>query len=518
MLIPVTLNKALKHFPHKIAVVDGDRRFTYRELAGRVYRLARYFQRLNLTKGSCVSILEPNSHRFLETYYAAAQLGVILNPLNIRLAAREVSFIVNDSDSALLISNREYRKVVSETRELLTNPAMPILWTGGGDSGEGSDYEEILSREDDSPVAMAEMDNDTVAHLYYTSGTTGKPKGVMLTHGNVTAHALGTIAELNLSDKDVWIHLAPMFHLADAWASFALTWVGGRHVMVKRFETDLALRLIEREKVTLTNMIPTMLNMLVNHPDVRSYDYSSLRFLLSGGAPIAPELVRRIVDAFSCDYIQTYGMTETSPYLTMSTLKEHLKTLPYDEQLKFKSRTGREFVGVELRVVDENGNNVAPDDTQVGEIIVKGDTVTPGYWRRPEETASAFKNGWLYTGDLATIDAEGYVNIVDRKKDMIITGGENVFSTEVEYVLYEHPAVLEVAVFGVPDPKWGEAVKAAVTLRQGAEATAEELIQFCKDRIAGYKAPKSVDFVAEIPKTGSGKIFKKGLRDKYWTE
>ena len=239
---------------------------------------------------------------------------------------------------------------------------------------------------------------------------------------------------------------------------------------------------------------------------------------MSGGAPIAPELVRRIVESFSCDYIQTYGMTETSPYLTLSILKQELTSLPYDEQLKFKSRTGKECIGVELRIVDEEGNDVACDDTQVGEIIVQGDRVTPGYWKRPDETARAFRDGWLYTGDLATIDAEGYVNIVDRKKDMIITGGENVYSTEVEHVLYEHPAVLEVAVFGVPDPKWGEAVKAAVALRPEAQATAEELIQFCKDRIAGYKAPKSVDFVKEIPKTGSGKIFKKELQDKYWTE
>jgi acyl-CoA synthetase (AMP-forming)/AMP-acid ligase II len=278
------------------------------------------------------------------------------------------------------------------------------------------------------------------------------------------------------------------------------------------------LQLIEREKVTLTNMIPTMLNMIVNHPEIGSYDYSSLRVILSGGAPIAPELVRRIVEAFGCDYIQTYGMTETSPYLTLSLLKEHLKKLPYTEQFTFKSRTGREFVAVELRVVDEKGADVRADDTQVGEIVVRGDTVTPGYWKRPEETAKALRDGWLYTGDLATIDTEGYVNIVDRKKDMIVTGGENVYSTEVENVLYEHPAVLETAVFGVPDPKWGEAVRAAVVFKQGFSASEGEIIQFCKERIAHYKAPKFIDFLDEIPKTGSGKIFKKGLRDKYWMD
>jgi acyl-CoA synthetase (AMP-forming)/AMP-acid ligase II len=227
-------------------------------------------------------------------------------------------------------------------------------------------------------------------------------------------------------------------------------------------------------------------------------------------------VVKSITEAFSCDYIQTYGMTETSPYLTFSILKEHLQDLPPDEQLSYKSRTGRPFIAVDLKVVDETGASVEPDDQQVGEIWVRGDTVTPGYWNLPQETAEAFADGWLRTGDLAVVDAEGYVNIVDRRKDMIVTGGENVYSTEVENVLYMHPKVLEAAVFGVPDDKWGEAVTAAVVLRENETVSEQEIIQFCREYQAAYKTPKTIVFLDELPKTGSGKITKKALRDPYW--
>jgi len=272
---------------------------------------------------------------------------------------------------------------------------------------------------------------------------------------------------------------------------------------------------IEKERITLSNMIPTMLNLMIKHPKVGEFDFSSLRVILSGGAPIAPQVVRSIMESFGCDYIQTYGMTETSPYLTFSILKQHLRDLPPEEQLKYKSKTGRPFMGVDLKVVDENAVPVAADEQQVGEIWVRGDTVTPGYWKLPDETERAFTDGWLRTGDLAVVDAEGYVNIVDRKKDMIVTGGENVYSTEVENVLYMNPKVLEAAVFGVPDEKWGEAVMAAVVLKNGETATESEIIEYCKNYQASYKAPKSIVFLDELPKTGSGKITKKVLRDTH---
>jgi fatty-acyl-CoA synthase len=513
-----TLRKALNFFPRKEAVVCGEHRWTYQEFDSRVNRLAHSLKRQGVEKDDRVAILHPNCHYFLEAYYGIAQIGAISVPINYRLSAKEIAFILQDSESKVLIVDPMFRKTVDAIRKEIPE-VRRIIWTGDGKVSEGSrdlSYETVLHHERVHASPEPSLQGEDIAQIYYTSGTTGRPKGVMLSHKNVSVHALGTIAELNLTDRDVWIHVAPLFHLADAWATWAITWVGGTHVLVREFDSKVVFETIEREKVTLTNLIPTMLNLMVKHPEVGKYDYSSLRVLLSGGAPIAPEVVRKIVETFKCDYIQTYGMTETSPYLTLSILKNHLRDLPYDDQLRFKSKTGREFVAVELRVVNELGEDVKRDEKEVGEIIVKGDIVTKGYWKLPEETQKAIKGGWLYTGDLAVMDAEGYVTIVDRKKDMILTGGENVYSTEVENTLYMHPAILECAVVGIPDEKWGEAVKGVVVLKPGEKATDQEIIQFCKDKMTHYKAPKSIDFIDVLPRTGSGKIYKKSLRDKYW--
>ncbi|MDX2500563.1 MAG: long-chain-fatty-acid--CoA ligase [Deltaproteobacteria bacterium] len=514
----MTLKKALDLYPDRVGIVDGNRSFTYAETGNRVKGLARFFQAQGIQPADRISILEVNSHAFLEAYYAAAGIGAILNPLNYRLAAREIAYILNDSGTRWLAAGARFASLVKGVLDEDT-PLEGVVWIGDtpDDSFRVPTFNFDKAIQDHTgafePVRVEETD---VAHLYYTSGTTGRPKGVMLTHKNVCLHALGTIAELKLVDSDVWGHIAPMFHLADAWATFAITWVGARHVMVDQFEPETVMATIEQQRITLSNLIPTMLNLMIKHPKVADFDYSSLRVILSGGAPIAPQVVKSITEAFSCDYIQTYGMTETSPYLTFSILKNHLQSLPPEEQLKFKSRTGRPFMGVDLKVVDETGVPVAADDQQVGEIWVRGDTVTPGYWNLPQETESAFTEGWLHTGDLAVVDGEGYVNIVDRRKDMIVTGGENVYSIEVENVLYMHPKVLEAAVFGVPDEKWGEAVTAAVVLRQNESATEQEIIQFCREYQAAYKTPKTIIFLDELPKTGSGKITKKALRDPYW--
>jgi acyl-CoA synthetase (AMP-forming)/AMP-acid ligase II len=487
---------------------------TYREFAGRVWRLCAGLRSLGLRRTDRLAILHENCHVFLEAYFAAAHNGLILVPLNYRLSPKELSLILNDSGARVMIAQESFKDKVDGLADTVPNLERVIWSAGEADDSPGEMvYERMLREQDEIPRPEPPVRDDDVAHLYYTSGTTGRPKGVMLTHKNVKSHALGTIADLHLTDSDRWFHVAPLFHLADAWATFAITWVGGRHVICPAFEPARVLRLIQEEGITLTNLIPTMLNMMIHHPDAGRYDYSSLRVLLSGGAPIAPEVVRRIIETFGCDYIQTYGMTETSPYLTLSILKSHLLALPKEEQLGYKASTGREFINVSLKVVDEQGREVARDGRQVGEIIVKGDTVTPGYWNLEQETAAAIQDGWLRTGDLAVINAEEYVTIVDRKKDMIITGGENVYSTEVENVLYMHPAVLEAAVVGVPDPKWGEAVKAWVVLKPGQEATDQQIIRFCKDHLAHYKAPKSVHFLDSLPRTGSGKIYKKGLRE-----
>jgi acyl-CoA synthetase (AMP-forming)/AMP-acid ligase II len=516
----MTLKKAVEFYPEKTAVVDGGRSFTYSQIGERVTALARFFQAHGIKPGDRISVLEVNSHAYLEIYYAAAGIGAILNPLNYRLAPKEIAYILRDSDSGWLLANTQF---ADQVRGLFNEetPLKGIIWIGDQVAVPaqyvGYEYETAIDSHRGSfePVAAKE---DDIAHLYYTSGTTGRPKGVMLTHRNVCLHALGTIAELKLVDSDIWGHIAPMFHLADAWATFAFTWVGACHVMVGQFEPETVMSIIETRGITLSNLIPTMLNLMIKHPRVGEYDFSSLRVILSGGAPIAPQVVRSIMESFGCDYIQTYGMTETSPYLTFSILKQHLRDRLPEDQLKYKSKTGRPFLGIDLKVVTENGNPVAADEEQVGEIWVRGDTVTPGYWNLPNETEQAFSDGWLRTGDLAVVDSEGYVNIVDRKKDMIVTGGENVYSTEVENVLYMHPKVLEAAVFGIPDEKWGEAVTAAVVLKKNETATEAEIIEFCKKFQAAYKAPKSIVFLDELPKTGSGKITKKALRDTHLTK
>ncbi|MGH7703294.1 MAG: AMP-binding protein, partial [Gemmatimonadales bacterium] len=453
------LERARALYPCAPAVVDGELELTYSEVGQRVDALAGFFCDQGVAGGDRIAALLPNSHHYFEAYFAAAGLGAVLVSLNHRLSPAETAFILRDSGATWLIADPAFTPLADA---VLAEPTdlRGVVW-----SGQSLPPSQFVARG---------VDDASLAHLYYTSGTTGEPKGVMLTHQNVTVHALAAVAELGLGNRDVWAHVAPMFHLADAWATFAVTWVGGRHVMFPRFEPGEVLAGFERYRITLTNLVPTMLNLMVKHPDRERHDYTSLRLMLSGGAPIAPSVVQAIVETFRCEYVQTYGMTETSPYLTLSILKDHLRRLPVAEQMAFRAKTGRPFLAVELKVVNDEGRQVAGDEREVGEIMVRGDTVTPGYWRRPEETAAAFMDGWLRTGDLAVIDGEGYLTIVDRRKDMIITGGEKVYSTEVEHVLYRHAAVLEAAVYGAADPVWGEAVVAAVVLRPGASATGEE--------------------------------------------
>jgi acyl-CoA synthetase (AMP-forming)/AMP-acid ligase II len=386
--------------------------------------------------------------------------------------------------------------------------------TGSEARGDAAaDYETLLDRCEPAPPVDPVGGDDDPANIYYTSGTTGHQKGVVLTHRNISSHALATVAELGLAETDVWAHVAPMFHLADAWATWAITMVGGRHVMVGSFQPNRVLQTFVTERVTVTNLGPTMLNDLVGEPAARALDFPELRLIMSGGAPISPRLVRRIVETFRCEYVQTYGLTETSPYLTFSLLTEQLKSLPPDEQMRFRSRTGRPALGVQLRVVDEHGRDVPSDDRTVGEIVARGDRITPGYWRLPKATEEAFRGGWFHTGDLATIDHHGFLNIVDRAKDVILTGGEVVYSTEVENALSEHPAVSEVAVVGVPDERLGERVHAVVVVALGRAVSADDLIGHCRDRIAHYKCPRSVATVGALPRTGSGKISKKSIRE-----
>jgi acyl-CoA synthetase (AMP-forming)/AMP-acid ligase II len=492
------LDRTVRGRPEAEAVSCGRVRLRYGEFGARVRRLGNVLLAAGLEPGDRVAILSPNCHAFLEAYFAAAGADLVLVPVNIRLTKRDLAFILEDSGARMLIADPELRDLAAGSG------AGNLLFTGP--------EQEAALRSAEDGALPARAGGDDIAQIYYTSGTTGTPKGVILTHANVATHARAAIREFGLRDSDVWAHVAPLFHLADAWATFAITAAGGRHVVVPRFDPARVLAALREEHVTLTNLIPTMLNSLVREEGAADAPYPSLRYVLSGGAPISPALVRRIMETFGSEYVQTYGLTETSPYLTVSLLDERQKTLPEDERFRLASRTGRPFQGVELKVVDEGGREVEPDDREVGEILARGPTITPGYWNRPEETAAAFADGWLSTGDLAVIDAEGFLNIVDRKKDVIITGGENVYSTEVEHVLHEHPSVREVAVIGVPDEHWGERVKAVIALSQHEEPDEASLIDFCRERLAGFKIPRVVEIVEELPKTATGKIRKRSLR------
>jgi len=470
------------------------------EVARRAASLARGLSAEGVRAGDRVALAEWNSATFLEVTFAVAGLGAALVPLNTRLARREVDEVLGDAEPCLLLANRAFE-------ETLGGRELPTWWIEGGPNNVEALYVEH------GPFTPARPDPTTPAFLYYTSGTTGRAKGVILTHRNVVRHAEAATTELDLAADDVWGHVAPMFHLADAWATLALTLVGARHTFLPRFDPAAALALFERDGVTVTNLVPTMLQrMLAAAPGV-GFKGGALRLVLSGGAPIAPATVRAVLDTFRCEYVQTYGLTETSPYLTLSVLESHHRKLDLDAQLARRARTGRPFETVELLVVDEHGQPVPRDDRAVGEVLARGDTVTPGYWKRPEETARAFRDGWFRTGDLATIDREGWLNVVDRAKDVIKTGGESVFSAEVEAALLEHPAVLEVATYGAPHADWGEEVRAAVVLKEGRAATPDELRTHCRARLAGYKVPKVIELMADLPRTGSGKVAKRLLRD-----
>jgi fatty-acyl-CoA synthase len=494
------LDRAELLWPKRTAASDASATLCYRELAGLTRGIACDLHGRGIRQGHRVAALCENHHRFLALHFAVARLGAILVPCNTRLTATEHATVLERAGASLLCADRAFESTVAELHP--RQPDLHVCWSDAAPTPT-----------DEAPRADRVLATDP-AQLYFTSGTTGQPKGVVLTHGNVLTHALMAIAELRLHETDVWAHIAPMFHLADAWATFAITAVGGRHAFLARFEAAATLDLFEAQRVTVTNLVPTMLNRVVNEPGAAARDTSGLRLLMSGGAPIAPETVRRVVDTFACEYVQTYGMTETSPYLTFSLLSEAQRQLADGDQLAARARTGRPVLGVELRVVGDSGRPVPADDTTVGEIQVRGPTITPGYWQDPEATAAAFTaDGFLHTGDLATVDASGSVRIVDRAKDVILTGGETVYSTEVEYRLQEHSAVLEVAVYAEPDQDLGERVTAAVVLRPGAQASAEELMAFCRAELAGFKTPKAVRFLDALPRTGSGKIQKRALRE-----
>jgi acyl-CoA synthetase (AMP-forming)/AMP-acid ligase II len=501
------LAAAARRRPRGAAVRCGRRDISYAALAALARRGGEALERAGARPGDRVAALLPNCHLYLACYFGALQAGFVLVPLNTRLAQGEMRAILAHSGARALIGDPDGVASLAGPGPALEVDGRRVAPLGRKDSGadDGGGGER--------PPAGA-------AHLYYTSGTTGAPKGVILTRENLMAHVRMTLEELAFREDDVWLHAAPMFHLADAWAVWAVTAAAATHVLLPRFEPAAAFDLIESAAVTITNLVPVMLIGLLEEAERRRRGLPSLRLLLSGGAPIAPSVIARIGPALGCEYAQTYGLTETSPFLTLSLPDAGLRGLPPGEQARERARAGRPARGVEVRVVlpagAERFADVAADDAAVGEVVARGATVTPGYWRDPQATAEAFRGGWFHTGDLGTIDSRGSINLVDRAKDVIITGGETVYGSEVEHALHEHPAVGEAAAFGEPDEKWGEAVRATVVLRNPRGPSPEDLIAFCRERLATFKCPRAIDLVTSLPRTASGKIDKKALREPFW--
>ena len=522
MVVPLTPVRLKRHaaraFGRKIGIVCESLRFTYLEFNERCDRLSQALLKLGLKRGDRVAYLSFNCHRLLEAYYGVPQVGCILLPLNIRLSTEELNYVLNDAGPRVLFFDPEFIPQVEDLRHRDSSVEHFIALRGAKPAwAHPQFYEELLAGAEPREIDYRGIDENSVAELFYTSGTTAHPKGVMLTHRNLYLHAFYTTVALHGSDRDVHLYTVPLFHVNSWGAPHIITIVGGTHVMVKKFDPVTVLELIQRERVTRLQMIPTMAIALINHPDLRKYDLRSVKEITLGGAPTNTTLIKDLEQKIPGSNPRGgYGLTETSPVITLALLKSHLAGEPEEIALRRKATAGYPFAGSEVRVVSADGRDVRPDGKEVGEVIVRGDVVMAGYWNQPDATAQAIRDDWLYTGDLATVDEEGYTLIVDRAKDMILTGGENIASAEIERVLYAHPAVLECAVIAIPDEKWGEVPKALVTLKAGERSGEAELLDHCRRHLAGFKVPKSVEFLGNLPKGGTGKILKKVLREKYW--
>jgi fatty-acyl-CoA synthase len=508
--------RAERIYGRKVGVIDGDRRFTYAELGERSRRLAGALTGLGVRPGEVVSFITYNTHHLLEAYYGVLQAGAVLNPINIRLHPQEIAYILTHAESRVVCFHGDFAPLVETLRPGLARIRTLVAIEPDGPPAPGVyEYETLLAAA--PPVAEdPPVDENSPAELFYTSGTTGRPKGVVLTHRSLHLHALNAIIALRCDDSMVLLHVVPMFHV-NGWGSpHTVTATGGTHVMLRKVDPVEIFRLVQAERVTTVLGVPTIYNALIHHPARGEYDLSSLRLAVAGGSPSSPVLIRAIEERLGCRALVGYGLTETSPVLTLAWPKQHLQAEGPGRDLERRAMTGYEVVGVELRVLDAQGRDAPHDGKSIGEIVARSNVVMDGYLRDPEATAAAIRDGWFHTGDMATIDEEGYVLIVDRAKDIIISGGENISSVEVENTLYGHPAVFECAVLGVPDEQWGEVPKALVVLKPGAAASEAELIAFSRERLAHFKAPKSVEFMESLPKGGTGKILKAQLRERYW--
>ena len=518
-LLPLNfLRRAARLFPDKTAVVDGARRYTYRDLETRVHRLSNALRQMGVQQGDKVAVLSPNSHRVLEAFFAVPQLGAVLTPLNYRLTTPEFAYILDHAETRVVLVDWEYAHQLAPSVDTLTGVKHYVLLRDNEEptaSLPAQDYEAVLaaaSPEFPQPVEVAETD---IATLNYTSGTTARPKGVMLTHRACTMSALNYITSLNVLPTDVYLHTLPMFH-ANGWGGiWALAGRGGTQVCLRQVEAQSIFELMQQEHITLACAAPTVLVTLATFPGARNYCLApGVRIGTGGAAPAAAVL--RNMEALGIEVVHLYGLTETGPFLTSCEWQPAWNELDVAARYRLKARQGIAQLLTDVRVMDGQMQEVPWDGQTVGEIVARGNNVMEGYYKQPEETAKAMHGGWFHSGDLAVVHPDGYIEVVDRAKDVIVSGGENISSVEVEAMLYEHPAVLEAAVVGVPDSRWGEVPKALVVLKSNQHTNEQELITFCRDRMAHFKAPKSVEFVDALPKTATGKVQKFALREQYW--
>ena len=484
-----SLGRAARFYPGRAALVREGRILTFRELHRRVEGIAGTLTSYGFDVGDRLALLLPNGPDYIELVYACSMLGVIAVPLNIRLSPKEIDRVLEDA-----------RPHGIARHSSLAVPGVKLSWQQVVD-------EAPLPISSD-PVPKVFYDPEAVLGLIYTSGTTGQPKGVTVTHGNVLADIHNFNYWMHYTEGGTYLHAAPIFHIADFPSMFAAPAFGATQITIPKFSAQTFCETVEREHVTHTVLVPTMINLVTQFPDAKKYDLSSLQVLAYGGSPMAPELVRRTRELLpKVKLIQVYGLSETG-FLTGLQDQEHTE----DRLMS----CGRPCPGVDLVVTDISGKQVEPG--QAGELIARGANVTRGYWNNPEETTKAFRDGFFRTGDIGRQDTAGYFYILDRLKDMVVTGGENVYSGEVEAVIYGHPAVGEVAVFGVPDAQWGELVMACVVLKPDATLTTDDLIAFCRRSLASYKLPRRVEFLeTELPKSSSGKVMKKALRERFWS-
>ncbi len=518
-MLPIRfLRRAQALYARKTAVVCGDVTESYDEFGGRVNQLSRALNHAGVQQGDRVAYLALNCHRMIEGYYGIPQIGAILLCLNIRLHPKEIAYIINDAAPKVLIVSTQLLPLWSQIANRC--PSVEHVWLINSDAPESPFpiYDAMLSQESPDAPSVPPINENDVAELFYTSGTTASPKGVMMTYRNLYSHAFSAIATLGLNDEVIQIvGTVPLFHV-NAWGSpHYLVAVGATQIIVPRFDPELFAQSVERSSATHALLVPTMLNALLHTPNFDQYNLSSLQQILLGGAATASSLIEEARNRLQCECVVGYGLTETCPVVSVAYVKSPLKSLSLTEQNHRQSLTGLPAVGIEVEVLDPDGCPLPHDGQHPGEIGVRADSVMKGYWNRPEETERAFKNGWFLTGDMAVIDSEGYINIVDRKKDIVISGGENISSLHVEDILYAHPDVIEAAVIGIPHPQWGEIVHAFVVPEPGHTIAIDELEAFCRERLGGFEVPKSWEIVDSLPKTGTGKIMKHVLREKFRT-